>query len=77
MLSIQCKIRRDRPSDRPVDRDRLVGHPWYRWLDLKYNPMDSSPFENNFPRTINCPATRANVNEPSRQRTDWRYHCST
>jgi len=36
----------------------------YRTLDLKSNPMDSSHFENNFKRTINCPATRANMNEP-------------
>jgi len=45
-------------------------------FDLKSNPMDSSHFENNFKRTINCPATRANMNEPSKQRTDWRYHFS-
>jgi len=37
--------------------------------------MDSSHFENNFIRTTNCPATRANMNEPSKQRTDWRHHC--
>jgi len=37
----------------------------YIALDLKSNPMDSSHFENNFKRTINCPATRANMNEPS------------
>jgi len=36
--------------------------------------MDSPHFEN-FKRTINCPATRANVSEPSKQRTSWRYHC--
>jgi len=47
----------------------------YRTLDLKSNPMDSSHFENNFKRTVNCPATRANMDEPSKQRTDWRY-CS-
>ena len=35
-----------------------------RTLDLKSNPMDSSHFENNFKRTINCPAIRANLNEP-------------
>ena len=29
--------------------------------------MDSPHFENNFERTINCPATRANMNEPSTQ----------
>jgi len=29
--------------------------------------MDSCPFENNLKRTINCPATRANMNEPSAQ----------
>jgi len=37
----------------------------YIALDLKSNPMDSSHFENNFKLTINCPATRANMNEPS------------
>jgi len=37
----------------------------YWTLDLKSNPMGSSHFENNFKRTINCPATRANMNEPS------------
>jgi len=35
------------------------------FLDLKSNPVDSSHFENNFKLTINCPATRANMNEPS------------
>jgi len=44
----------------------------YRTLDLKFNPMDSSYFENNFKRTINCPTTRANMNEPSKRRTYWR-----
>jgi len=39
----------------------------YRTLDLKSNPMDSSRFENNFKRTINCPATRADMNEPCTQ----------
>jgi len=29
--------------------------------------MDSSHFENNLKRTINCPATQANMNEPSTQ----------
>jgi len=48
----------------------------YRTLDLKSNPMDSSYFENNFKRTINCPETRANMNEPSTHRAYWRYHCS-
>jgi len=38
----------------------------YRTLDLKSNPMDSSHFGNNFKRMKNCPATRDNVNEPSR-----------
>jgi len=37
----------------------------YIALDLKSNPVDSSHFENNFKRTINCPAARANMNEPS------------
>jgi len=35
----------------------------YRTLDLHSNPMDSSHVENNFKRTINCPAIRANMNE--------------
>jgi len=48
----------------------------YRTLDLQSNPMDSSQFGNNFKRTIRCPATQANMNEPSKQRTYWRYHCS-
>jgi len=37
----------------------------HRTLDLKSNPMDTSHFENNFKRIKNCPATRANMNEPS------------
>ena len=37
----------------------------YKTLDLKFNPMDSSHFENKFKQTINCPTTRANMNEPS------------
>jgi len=39
----------------------------YRTLDLKFIPMDSPHFENALKRTINCPATRANMNEPSTQ----------
>jgi len=46
---------------------------FYRTLDLKSKPMDSSHFENNFKRTVNCPATRADMNESSKQRTDRRY----
>jgi len=45
----------------------------YRTLDLKFNPMDSSHFESNLKRTINCPTTRANMNEPSKRMTYWRY----
>jgi len=48
----------------------------YRTLDLKSNPRNSSHFQMNFKRTINCPATRANMNEPSKQTTDRRYYCS-
>jgi len=48
----------------------------YKTLDLKSNPVDSSHFENNFKRTINCLATRDNMNEPIKQRTNWRYHRS-
>ena len=33
---------------------------FYRTLDLQSNPMDSSHFDNNFKRTINCLATWAN-----------------
>jgi len=47
----------------------------YRTLDLKSNPMDSSHFENNFKRAINCPVTRTTMNEPSKQGTYWHYHC--
>jgi len=42
-------------------------------LDLKLNPMDSSHFENIFKRTINVPTTRANMNEPCKWITYWRY----
>jgi len=48
----------------------------YRTLDLKSNPMDSSHFENNFKRIINCPVTRGNMNEPSTQMINRCYHCS-
>jgi len=44
-------------------------HPWYRTLDMKSNPMDSSHFENNFKRTINCPVNRANMDERSQRRS--------
>jgi len=48
---------------------------FYTTLDLKSNPTDSSYFENSFKRIKNCPETRDNMNEPSIQRTYWRYHC--
>jgi len=48
----------------------------HRKLDLKFNPMDSSHFENNFKRTTICPKTPANMNGPSKRRTYWHYHCS-
>jgi len=38
----------------------------YRALDLKFNSMDDSHLGNNFKQTINCRATRANTNEPSK-----------
>jgi len=38
--------------------------------------MDSSHFENNFKRTINCPTTRANMDEPSKRMIYCRYHCT-
>ena len=50
-----------------------VANPWSRALDLKFNPMESSHFENNFKRTINCPTTRENMNEPSKRMTYWGY----
>jgi len=49
----------------------------YGTLDLKFNPMDCSHFENNFKGTINCPKTRANMNEPSKRMTYWRYSCDS
>jgi len=45
----------------------------YRTLDLKFNPMDSSHSKSNFTRTINCPTTQADMNEPSKRMTYWRY----
>ena len=45
----------------------------YKTLDLKFNPMDSSHFENKFKQTIYYPTTRANMNEPSMWMTYWRY----
>jgi len=44
-----------------------------RTLDLKFNPIDSFHFESNFKRAINCATTRANMNEPSKRMTYWRY----
>jgi len=44
----------------------------YRTLDLKFNPMDSSHFESNLKRTMICPKTRANMNEPS-VALQWRF----
>jgi len=35
--------------------------------------MDSSHFESNLKRTINCSTTRASMNEPSKRMTYWRY----
>jgi len=40
-----------------------------RTLDLNFNLMNSFHFESNFKRTINCPTTPANVNEPSKRIT--------
>jgi len=45
----------------------------YKTLVLKFNPMDSSHFENNFKRTINCPTTRANMNKLIKWMIYWRY----
>jgi len=44
----------------------------YITLDLKTKPMDSSHYENNFKQTINCPMIWAGINEPRKQRTNWR-----
>jgi len=52
---------------------KMIAHPWYRTLDLKFNPVDSSHFESNFKRTKNCLTTRANTNEPSKRINYWRY----
>jgi len=41
---------------------------FYRTLDLKLNPMDSTHFENNFKGTINCSTTRAIIYKPSLSR---------
>jgi len=35
--------------------------------------MDSSHFESNLKRTINCPATRPNTSEPCKRMPYWRY----
>jgi len=45
-------------------------------LDMNPNPMD--PYDSRIisNETINCPVTSDNTNEPSTQRTNWRYHCS-
>jgi len=48
----------------------------YRTLHLKTNPMDISHFQNNNKRTKNCPVIGSNMNEPSKWRTYWHYHCS-
>jgi len=45
----------------------------YETLDLKFNSVNSSHFDNNFKPTINCPTNRANMNEPSKWITYWRY----
>ena len=38
---------------------------WICIKHLKSNPMESSHLENNSKRTINCPATRSDMNEPN------------
>jgi len=48
----------------------------YRTLHLKSTPMNSSHFQNNTKRTKNCPVIGSNMNDPSKRRTYWRYHCS-
>jgi len=48
---------------------------FYRTLDLKFNPMDTSHFESNFKRTTKCATTQANMNEPSKRMTYWRCSC--
>ena len=46
------------------------------WIGFEFQSNGQYPFENNFKRTINCLATRANMNEPKTWRINWRYHCS-
>ena len=46
---------------------------FYKTLNFKFNSIDSSHFENNFRRTVTCPTTRANMNEPSKWMTYWCY----
>jgi len=45
-----------------------VENHWHSGLDLNSKVWT---FEKNFKRTINCPLTRVNINEPSMQRTNW------
>jgi len=42
------------------------------WIPIQW----TVPIREYFKRTINCPVTRANMNEPKTQRLNWRYHCS-
>ena len=48
----------------------------HRTFGFEFQSNGQYPFENNFKRTINCPVTRAQMNEPKMQRINWRYHCS-
>ena len=43
---------------------------------FEFQSSGQFPFDSNFKRTITCLVSRANVNELSAQRTNWRYHCS-
>jgi len=39
----------------------------HRTFEFECQSNGQSPFDNNLKRTINCPVTRANMNEPSTQ----------
>ena len=50
-----------------------------QWICIEHFEFQSNgcfAFKNNFKRTINCLVTRANMNESSTQRINWRYNGS-
>ena len=71
---VRSRVTRAHPSESelPYAIKYFLKHISYRterWMDLygildfKSNPRNSSHFEINFKRTINCPTARANTNE--------------